>query len=123
VEFVGRRIRGPNAIPANEVTCLYTWTTVEDFVLDRSGPFVVASPCTGHSAKFAPLLPGKRPDHAASAVTGVAGPLSGEAAGQVEGLRAAGLAFGVDVHVVEELAEFGVPLQRGGGRQEVARVH
>jgi hypothetical protein len=44
VEFVGMRIRGQNAIPANEVTCLYTWTAVEDFVLDRSGPFVVASP-------------------------------------------------------------------------------
>jgi sarcosine oxidase len=44
VEFVGMRIRGQNAIPAIEVTCLYTWTAVEDFVLDRSGPFVVASP-------------------------------------------------------------------------------
>ena len=39
------------------MTCLYTWTANEDFILDRgSGPFVVASPCSGHGAKFAPLL-------------------------------------------------------------------
>ena len=54
--FVGRRIPGLRATPVNEVTCLYTWTANEDFVLDRSGPFVVASPCSGHGAKFAPLL-------------------------------------------------------------------
>ena len=38
------------------MTCLYTRTANEDFILDRSGPFVVASPCSGHGAKFAPLL-------------------------------------------------------------------
>ena len=54
--FIARRIPGLNATPVNEVTCLYTWTANEDFVLDRSGPFVVASPCSGHGAKFAPLL-------------------------------------------------------------------
>jgi monomeric sarcosine oxidase len=54
--FVGRRIPGLAATPVNEVTCLYTWTANEDFVLDRRGPFVVASPCSGHGAKFAPLL-------------------------------------------------------------------
>jgi sarcosine oxidase len=54
--FVGRRIPGLDPAPLNEVTCLYTWTANEDFVLDRSGPFVVASPCSGHGAKFAPLL-------------------------------------------------------------------
>ena len=44
--------------PANEASCLYTWTANEDFILDRpgGGPFVVASPCSGHGAKFAPLL-------------------------------------------------------------------
>ena len=55
-DFVGRRLPGLNPTPVNEVTCLYTWTANEDFVLDRSGPFVVASPCSGHGAKFAPLL-------------------------------------------------------------------
>jgi monomeric sarcosine oxidase len=55
-EFVAARIPGLTATPVNEVSCLYTWTANEDFVLDRSGPFVVASPCSGHGAKFAPLL-------------------------------------------------------------------
>jgi sarcosine oxidase len=55
-DFITRRIPGLNPAPVNEVTCLYTWTANEDFVLDRSGPFVVASPCSGHGAKFAPLL-------------------------------------------------------------------
>ena len=56
IDFIGRRIPGLNPVPVNEVTCLYTWTANEDFILDRSGPFVVASPCSGHGAKFAPLL-------------------------------------------------------------------
>ncbi len=55
-DFVRRRMPGLRATPVNEVTCLYTWTANEDFVLDRTGPFVVASPCSGHGAKFAPLL-------------------------------------------------------------------
>jgi sarcosine oxidase len=55
-EFISKRIPGLNPVPVNEVTCLYTWTENEDFVLDRHGPFVVASACSGHGAKFAPLL-------------------------------------------------------------------
>jgi monomeric sarcosine oxidase len=42
--------------PVGEVTCLYTSTANEDFILDRRGPFVVCSPCSGHGAKFAPLI-------------------------------------------------------------------
>ena len=38
------------------MTCLYTSTASEDFILDRYGPFVVCSPCSGHGAKFAPLV-------------------------------------------------------------------
>jgi monomeric sarcosine oxidase len=55
--FVRDRLPGLNAGagPVNEVTCLYTWTANEDFILDRRGPFVIASPCSGHGAKFAPL--------------------------------------------------------------------
>jgi sarcosine oxidase len=37
-------------------TCLYTNTPDEDFVLDRVGPVVIASPCSGHGFKFVPLL-------------------------------------------------------------------
>jgi sarcosine oxidase len=56
VGFVSDRIPGLTATPVNEVSCLYTRTANEDFILDRSGPFVVASPCSGHGAKFAPVL-------------------------------------------------------------------
>jgi monomeric sarcosine oxidase len=56
--FAKRRLPGLDPRPVNEVTCLYTWTANEDFILDRpgGGPFVIASPCSGHGAKFAPLL-------------------------------------------------------------------
>jgi monomeric sarcosine oxidase len=58
LDFVTRRVPGLDPRPANEVTCLYTWTANEDFIIDRpgGGPFVIASPCSGHGAKFAPLL-------------------------------------------------------------------
>lgn len=36
--------------------CLYTNTPDTDFVLDRRGPVVVASPCSGHGFKFVPLV-------------------------------------------------------------------
>jgi monomeric sarcosine oxidase len=51
-----RRLPGLATTPVNEVTCLYTSTASEDFILDRHGPFVIASACSGHGAKFAPLL-------------------------------------------------------------------
>lgn len=54
--FARRRLPGVDPAPVNETTCLYTWTANEDFILDRQGPFIVASPCSGHGAKFAPLL-------------------------------------------------------------------
>jgi monomeric sarcosine oxidase len=54
--FARRRLPGLDPAPRNETTCLYTWTANEDFILDRQGPLVVASPCSGHGAKFAPLL-------------------------------------------------------------------
>ena len=55
--YVARRLPGLDPTPIDETTCLYTWTANEDFILDRpgGGPFVVASPCSGHGAKFAPL--------------------------------------------------------------------
>ncbi len=54
--FARRRLPGLDPVPFNEATCLYTWTANEDFILDKQGPFVIASPCSGHGAKFAPLL-------------------------------------------------------------------
>ncbi len=55
-EFVRQRLGGLEPAPVGEVTCLYTSTVSEDFILDRYGPFVVCSPCSGHGAKFAPLV-------------------------------------------------------------------
>ncbi len=48
----------PGLVPevAAETTCLYTTTEDRDFVLDRVGGIVVASPCSGHGAKFTPVL-------------------------------------------------------------------
>lgn len=37
-------------------TCLYTNTPDGEFVLDRLGPIIVGSPCSGHGFKFAPLI-------------------------------------------------------------------
>jgi sarcosine oxidase len=37
-------------------TCLYTNTEDDHFVLERHGPIVVGSPCSGHGFKFAPLI-------------------------------------------------------------------
>ncbi|WP_329428890.1 FAD-dependent oxidoreductase [Streptosporangium sp. NBC_01495] len=47
---------GLDPVPVAEASCLYTVTPDDDFILDRVGPFVIASPCSGHGAKFAPLI-------------------------------------------------------------------
>ncbi len=47
---------GLDPVPLSGVTCLYTSTPDEVFVLDRAGPVIVASPCSGHGFKFAPLI-------------------------------------------------------------------
>jgi sarcosine oxidase len=45
------------AVPVGRTeTCLYTFAPDEDFILDRVGPVVVASPCSGHGFKFVPLF-------------------------------------------------------------------
>ena len=56
IGFVRDWLGGLDPAPAGELTCLYTSTANEDFILDRHGPFVVCSPCSGHGAKFAPLV-------------------------------------------------------------------
>ncbi|UVI35239.1 FAD-dependent oxidoreductase [Brevibacterium spongiae] len=42
--------------PYAETTCLFTNTPNEDFVIDEVDGLVVVSACSGHGAKFAPLL-------------------------------------------------------------------
>jgi monomeric sarcosine oxidase len=54
--FVRQHLGGLDPDPVGAVTCLYTSTANDDFILDRQGPFVVCSPCSGHGAKFAPLV-------------------------------------------------------------------
>ncbi|GAA2097916.1 N-methyl-L-tryptophan oxidase [Actinomadura alba] len=54
--FVRRWLPGLDPAPRDELTCLYTSTPNEDFILDRHGPIVVCSPCSGHGAKFTPLI-------------------------------------------------------------------
>jgi sarcosine oxidase len=56
VDYVRRWLPGLDPTPLDETTCLYTSTPSEDFLVDRVGPLVVCSPCSGHGAKFAPLI-------------------------------------------------------------------
>jgi sarcosine oxidase len=56
VDYVSRWLPGLDPTPRGETTCLYTRTPSEDFLIDRAGPIVVCSPCSGHGAKFAPLI-------------------------------------------------------------------
>jgi sarcosine oxidase len=56
LRYVEHWVPGVEPLPVSETTCLYTTTPDEDFVLDRHGPIVVASPCSGHGFKFAPLI-------------------------------------------------------------------
>ena len=53
--FARERLAGLDPDPVGETSCLYTATGSEDFILDRQGPFVICSACSGHGAKFAPL--------------------------------------------------------------------
>lgn len=54
--YARRWLPGLDPVPRAETTCLYTSTPGEDFVIDRRGPFVVCSACSGHGAKFTPLV-------------------------------------------------------------------
>jgi sarcosine oxidase len=54
--YVRRWLPGLDPAPVSALSCLYTSTANEDFILDRHGPVVICSPCSGHGAKFAPLI-------------------------------------------------------------------
>jgi monomeric sarcosine oxidase len=54
--YVREWLPGLEPVPRDELTCLYTTTKSQDFVIDRCGPIVVCSACSGHGAKFAPLI-------------------------------------------------------------------
>jgi len=54
--WVRERLPGVDPNPVAAETCLYTTTPGETFVLERRGRLVVASACSGHGFKFAPLV-------------------------------------------------------------------
>ncbi|PWJ54341.1 sarcosine oxidase [Quadrisphaera granulorum] len=56
VEYVRHWMPGLVPEPYAETTCLFTMTPTEDFVIDGVDGVTVLSPCSGHGAKFAPLL-------------------------------------------------------------------
>ena len=56
VDYVRRYLPGLDPEPYAETTCLFTNTPDEDFVIDRADNLTVLSPCSGHGAKFAPLI-------------------------------------------------------------------
>ncbi|MEW1959177.1 FAD-dependent oxidoreductase [Kineococcus sp. NPDC059986] len=56
VEYVRRFLPGLVPEPYAETTCLFTNTPSEDFVVDEADGVTVVSPCSGHGAKFAPVL-------------------------------------------------------------------
>ncbi|MBT2550950.1 FAD-dependent oxidoreductase [Arthrobacter sp. ISL-65] len=56
IEYVEQYLPGLVPEPYAETTCLFTNTPTEDFILDRADGVTVLSPCSGHGAKFAPLI-------------------------------------------------------------------
>lgn len=56
IAYVKENLPGLVPEPYAETTCLFTTTPTEDFVLDRTENLTVISPCSGHGAKFAPLI-------------------------------------------------------------------
>jgi len=54
--WVAERFPSLDPQPVAAETCFYTRTADESFVLERHGRIVVASPCSGHGFKFAPVV-------------------------------------------------------------------
>jgi sarcosine oxidase len=55
-DYVREWLPGLDPEPVHAATCLYTTTPTEDFILDRVGPLVIGSPCSGHGFKFTPVI-------------------------------------------------------------------
>ena len=71
IRYVTERIPGLDPHPVTELTCLYTSTPDNSFVLERVGPrLVVGSACSGHGFKFTPLIGRRLADLAAPATRG-----------------------------------------------------
>lgn len=55
-DYAHRWLPGADTSVASAVSCLFTMTDDSHFLLDRRGPVVVMSPCSGHGFKFTPVL-------------------------------------------------------------------
>lgn len=55
-EYVRRYLPGLEPTPYAEATCLFTNTPTEDFIFELQDGVALVSACSGHGAKFAPLL-------------------------------------------------------------------
>jgi monomeric sarcosine oxidase len=53
-EWVSERYPVADPEPKRAETCIYTSTADEHFILERHGPIVVGSACSGHGFKFGP---------------------------------------------------------------------
>lgn len=56
IQHVETMMPGLDPVPTSMTTCLYTSTPDTSFVVERHGPIVVGSACSGHGFKFAPLI-------------------------------------------------------------------
>jgi sarcosine oxidase len=56
VDYVRQYLPGLHPEPYAETTCLFTSTPNEDFLIDGTDGITLVSPCSGHGAKFAPLI-------------------------------------------------------------------
>lgn len=65
--WMADRVPGVEPDPRIVETCLYTRTADDRFVLERRGPVVVGSACSGHGFKFAPLIGARLADLATGA--------------------------------------------------------
>jgi sarcosine oxidase len=66
-EWVAGRYPDADPVAHHAETCIYTNTPDEDFILERRGPIVIGSPCSGHGFKFAPAIGERLADLATSA--------------------------------------------------------
>ncbi|PPF41113.1 FAD-dependent oxidoreductase [Rathayibacter sp. AY1A3] len=54
--YVAEWIPGADAEVCDVISCTYTMTRNEDFILDRNGPIVVGAGFSGHGFKFTPAI-------------------------------------------------------------------
>ncbi|ROO85793.1 sarcosine oxidase [Actinocorallia herbida] len=61
--YVQEFLPGLHPEPYAEAACLFTSTPTEDFVIDTADHLTLLAACSGHAAKFAPLLGRLTADH------------------------------------------------------------